>query len=73
VDDDDEQRFAEEKREIDALLERGGYDERRRAEWWTRRRGTLDGRTPWDALRFGEIGTLRLMAQSIAGSSEPRE
>jgi hypothetical protein len=69
----DDLRFAAEKQEIDALLERGGYDKSRRAAWWTRRRGTLAGRTPWDALRFGETGTVRLMAQRIAGSSDFRE
>ena len=73
MDEGDELRFAAEKREIDVLLERGGYDESRRAAWWTRRRGTLGGRTPWDALRFGETGTVRLMAQGIAGSSDSRE
>jgi hypothetical protein len=71
--DDDELLFANEKRAIDALLERGGYDENQRAAWWTRRRGTLDGRTPWDALRFGETASVRLMAQRIAGSSKPRD
>jgi hypothetical protein len=73
VDDDDEVRFEAEKREIDALLERGGYDENRRAAWWTSRRGTLAGRTPWDALRFGETGTVRLMAQRIAATSDLRD
>jgi hypothetical protein len=65
-----EAEFEAEKIEIDALLARGGYDESQRAAWWTRRRGSLAGRTPWDALRFGETGTLRLMAQRIAGLSE---
>ena len=73
MDDDDELRFAAERREIDGLLERGGYKESQRAAWWKRRRGTLDGRTPWDALRFGETGTVRLMAQRAAGSPDSRD
>jgi hypothetical protein len=71
--DEDELRFAAEQRDIDGLLERGGYDESQRAAWWARRRGTLAGRTPWDALRFGETATVRLMAQRVAGSRDLRE
>ena len=73
ADDGEAQRFAADQREIDALLERGGYDERQRASWWATRRGTLSGRTPWDALRFGEAATVRLMAQRIAGSSNAHD
>ena len=73
MDEDFELRFAAEQRELNDLLARAGYDERQRAAWWTRRRGTLAGRTPWDALRFGETGTVRLMAQRVAGSSDSRE
>jgi hypothetical protein len=70
ADDGEAERFAADKREIDALLERGGYDQRQRASWWATRRGSLSGRTPRDALRFGEAATVRLMAQRIALSAK---